>query len=428
MSAPSEAEVQTQWKNTIALIMKIWKAGRTDADSIITRFDTLMQSIESDFGSNIMASGQQVRNATASIIGFAGTLQIPLIQSYLRHVYDYYNLTDINRMLDELYDQFAAGSVRIASRQFVFGSPTAGGSNVGTGQILRLNKDKNNFDIENQHADGKTALCIGDVSSGIPKWEEVFEFRGQSSGIDDLDGIGSGLSKNITALSARNSLLLNPSFSSLSGTITVPTAITDWTSSVTVNGTNYEFDEVNYYRDFEGDTTPRALQIKVTASLTQKLSLRGTVVDWTKPYLCQIAYKPNGAAGTLQLSLGSQDVSVVLSGGESNVWTILRVPLNTNLWPKNWTQADTEIVVSWTKTSGTIIIDEVLLTPMDEFDGSFYAIVPPNSGAPVQFLEDDVFTWTDTETGSVIQYWLFRAFNKYLPHATGGSITFTDPT
>jgi hypothetical protein len=608
VSNPIESEVQSQWRNAIALVKKLWAAGRTDASNILGLLDAVFQSAESDFAPNIINGGQNIRGLLAGIIEQAAALQTPHIQSYVRHIYNYYNLTDINDMLDKLYLEFAKGIQRIKSRQFSFDDPlpqilnwtytldgsvepdadgwvlggtdyctaadgiltidtiapggnavcnysketafvnangtaaefrmqvvtsaeytdqrcqvivlddsvgmdlwfsatgirvkdyhsaefqvipfdtsdgyhtylikmqgTTGklyidrhlklvmtltpstglnfvrfgddssgagansisrwdyfryvtslsGNNTGNGVILRLNKDAYDFDIESQHADIKKAKCVEDVSTGTAKWEEAFLFEGESAGIDELDRIGSGATKKITAVSARDSLLLNPSFSSFAGTIAAPTDITDWTSNITVNGTNYEIDEADYYRDFEGDTTPRALKIKASAILSQKLSLRGTVLDWTRPYLLQVAWKRDAGEGTLTINLGGKTTNVAVAAQSG--WQLLYIPLDKDSWPKNFSQADTQISIQWAKTSGNIIIDDVLLIPLEEFDGSFYAIVPVDA-SPVQFRKDDCFDWSDAEIGSVIQYWLFRSFGRYLPHTTGEGITFADPS
>jgi hypothetical protein len=260
MASPTEGQVQTQWQNGIAMIMKLWQAGRTDAlTNIIARLDTLVQSANSDFAPNIVGMGQTIRNSLANIVGMHASVLMPHIQSYNKHVYNYPNLSDINEMIDNLFTRWHAGTVRIPSRQFTFGTPAAGGANVGNGQVLRLNKDKYNYDMENQHADSKRFTCLRDVNLGTAKWEEAFELRGYDAGIDELDMIGSGLVKEVAAFSARDSLLLNPSFSSYSGALpSTPTDITNWVCSPAVGAANYEIDETNYFRDFLGDTTPRS--------------------------------------------------------------------------------------------------------------------------------------------------------------------------
>ena len=49
-------------------------------------------------------------------------------------------------------------------------------------------------------------------------------------------------------------------------------------------------------------------------------------------------------------------------------------------------------------------------------------------GGSTPFLRGDVFTYTDSiASDSKIQRWLFRAYGRYLPHATAAGETVTDP-
>ena len=86
-----------------------------------------------------------------------------------------------------------------------------------------------------------------------------------------------------------------------------PTAITSWTSSVTVNSTNYSFDSANVYRDFIGAGTAYAVNVKVTANLTQRLTVRGTRLNVGVPYFLQVAWnrQVGTASGTLLARMGA---------------------------------------------------------------------------------------------------------------------------
>jgi hypothetical protein len=354
----------------------------------------------------------------------ASALWSPLLRAYVRHVINAENISDSDGMIDRIYRYMVDNTLTVQSRNFTFGTPAAGGSNAGNGAYTRLNKDEWNFSIENQHVDAKTARCLFDQNSGTGIGEEIFEVYGQSPGPDGLQLSGSGAKKLIAALSARNSLLSNTSFDQFGGTAAAPTDITSWVSSLAVNSTNYTFDGTNYYRKFQG-TTPYALNMLATGTLTQKLSAFNTKMRPDVPYLLQLAYNRavNSAAGTLQTSMGSQTNSVVLAAQVG--WNLLTVPstIGTNCWFKNFNQQDLQLQISWTRTGGTgLLLDDMLLVPGTQFDGGWLWII----GGSTAFLKNDTWTYTDTATEpGLLNYWLFRGKGRYLPSVTGGGHTWS---
>ena len=76
------------------------------------------------------------------------------------------------------------------------------------------------------------------------------------------------------------------------------------------------------------------------------------------------------------------------------------------------------------RTTGTVLVDTFLCVPMQSFDGSWW--LPLGNETP--FLRDDDFTVTDSATEAIIQRWFWQSLGRYLPHATGGSVTWADPT
>jgi hypothetical protein len=99
-------------------------------------------------------------------------------------------------------------------------------------------------------------------------------------------------------------------------------------------------------------------------------------------------------------------------------------------WYKNFAQTDLQVQIDWTRTSGTLLIDDVLLVPGTPFDGSWYWAIPNSAASYTPHRVLDEFTWADNATASTgkIQVWNWRAFNRYLPHSNGSSITFSDPS
>lgn len=424
MASPTRAEVEAQWK---AMADLLENARTAAAANWVSREDTLVQALESDFADEITSSASRSRAFLAGLLSNANaaSMHTPHMRSYCRHVANTPELSDPQLMVDRIYRYMKDNTYSVKGRNFTFGSPSAGGGNAGNGTILRLTKDEYNENIENQHADSKTAICTTDRQGGTAQHEESFEFRGQAPGRDGLQLTGSGKTKNIAAASARQSLLFNPSFSQYSGTIASPTDITSWTANVTVNSTNYTLDQTNYYRDFQGDATPTALNFKTTSNLSQKISLGNFKLLPNTPYMLQLAWnrQVGAASGTLLTRLGAVNNSVVAAAQTG--WQILRVVATPgqNNWHKQFNEQDLDITIEWTRTGGELLVDDVLLIPGIQFDGAWYWVI----GGSTPFLRNDVFTWTDTEVGSKLQYWLWRATGRYLPSKTDGSETWTDP-
>ena len=227
---------------------------------------------------------------------------------------------------------------------------------------------------------------------------------------------------------ASQRFIRNASFSqgTPSGATASPTDITSWTSDITVNGTNYEIiggTGVNgYYRDFPGDTTPLALRLQATGTttLSQNLETLRSSFRTDVPYYCQVAWRRKGTAdGTLTLRLGAVTAAVDITTGVADAWNVLRIALGTGCWYQNFGQAALTFSIARTSaTTGDVDIDDIILSPMANFDGSWYAIV----GSQTQFLLDDSFTMADNEYGlsqavpqGVLSAWLYRTIGRYLP-------------
>lgn len=440
MAAISETAVRNIWKAAVRIYDEQRKAAAITAS---TNFITLQAALIA------LLSGDYVNDMTARVQGTRQKLTTVLndASSALDVVFRYYAQTintpeiDIQSAITRVYDHFVTNTLTIPSRLFVFGSVTAGGSNVGNGTITRLNLDPNGFVLENQAADTKTFMCVADASSGTEKNEESFEVRGLSAPPDNLTLSGSGKKTNIASLSARASqrFIRNASFSQSTpaGPTAAPTDITSWTSNITVNGTNYELiggTGVNgFYRDFPGDTTPLALRIKYTAgtaTVSQNLETLRSTFALNTPYYVHVAWRRKSSAdGTLTLTLGASSASVSVSSGTNDVWNVLKIGPGTANWYKNFGQAALSLSVSWSgQTTGNLDIDDVVISPFANFDGSWYSVV----GANTQFLESDSFTFADTEQGSsqspeqgVLQAWLFRTVGRYLPSKPKAPATAT---
>ncbi len=431
MAALSESAVRSIWQKAIKIYEEQRKAAATTSSTnFITLQAALIAVLSGDYVADMTQRVAGTRQKLTTVLGDAAAATEIIFRYYAQAINT--PELDVQSAVTRVYDWFVANSYTIPSRLFVWASPSAG-SNTGTGVIVRLNFDANGVPLENQASDTKTMICTADSSSGANRGEESFEFRGQTAPVDNLmfatNNVGSGKKTNISSLSAKASqtFIRNASFSQStpSGATAVPTDITSWTSSITVNGTNYEVlggtGVDGYYRDFPGDTTPLALRIKATAaSLTQNLeTLRSTFVQ-SVPYYISVAWRRKGTAdGTLTLSLGGSSAAVDITTGVADAWNILKIGPGTANWFKNFDQAGLTLTIARSAGStGNVDIDDCIISPYFNFDGSWYAVV----GGATQFKINDSFTAADSEQGlaqatpqGVLAAWLYRTTGRYLP-------------
>lgn len=399
---------------------------------MISLIDSLDQNVESDWPDEITAAEQAIRAASAGIVSatVAQAIQRPFLKQYCKTVIGKGNIANDADMLNELYLYLQAQPRYVQSRGFTYGSPAAAGANVGNGQIVRLTKDSYNFDIENCFVESKRARCLADQNTGTRRGEEIFELRGQTQARDDLERSGSGIIATLNSLTTDQSLLFNASWSQSGGTAAAPTSITNWTASATVSSTNFSFDSTNFFRAAPSDgTTSYALNVKSTTTLTQKLSLRGTVVRRDRPYLVALAWNRavGTASGTLVIRMGSVSSTVVVSAQTG--WNITLCPgtLGQADWYRNWQQDDPSIQIDWTRTAGSLLLDDVLFVEGTLFDSTYYWAIPASVATWAPWRYNDEFTWADSAIDSKIQKWIWRAWNTYMPHSLGSSISFADP-
>jgi hypothetical protein len=425
---PTFAESQALIKKITYLLHLVRDRAEVTSTTLTSQIDTVQQAVEGDFSAELLDAVEALRNRYASLMSedtVRALLTPPLL--HIAKVLDWPD-TDPSAILTRLYEYMVTNSLTVKGRNISFGSVTAGGSNAGNGTVNRLVKDETNYQIEATTVEVKTLECIFDATSRTEKGEEEFEVRGESANKDGLETAGSGTLAVLRAMSARDTaaILDNPSFTTYSGTTSAPTAISGWTptASSTVY-TNLAIDTTNYYRLVPGETTGAALKISAADGVSQALSVRGSKLSPNVPYYLQVAYNRQVGSGsaTLQISLGATTKSVVLAAQTG--WNVLRLDLDQGLWLRRFNEQDLDIRIELTSyTSGYVLVDDVILVPMQQVDGAWYAVV----GGSTPFLRRDTFTFTDTGgTSAIQQYWFWRGFGQYLPFKTDGSETWTDP-
>lgn len=433
MATPTRAEVEAQWVNAAKCLDLITAAGAENATNLIGLIDTLEQSYEGDYIGESEAAVQAIRGSLAGVVtpGFAQEVQRPYLRMYCKDVIALLNVATAGdtTMLNAMIDYMRDNAHFVQSRVITYGASAAGASNVGTNQIVRLVKDKDNFDIEAVWIDQKLIRCILDHNTGRDLGNELWSIEGQSRLKDELKRSGSGLTGSLAGSVSDDSLLSNPSFQSFGGTAAVPTSITDWTSSVTVNDTNFAFDSTNMFRKGPGDgDTTYSLKVKTACSLTQKLTVSGNDLSRSLPYAMVLIYNAEtfSGQGDLVVRMGGVSSGTVTVTGQTG-WQVLVVPVAQNWahWYKVFQEDDLAIDIDLTGMSGgSVLLGEALFISGTPFDNLWYWVLPSSGNATYLPPEiDDEFTFLDTAADtSLIQKWVVRAWNYYFPHSNGSSI------
>lgn len=433
MASPTIAETHTMLKNEVDLLEELRKFAESNAKNFVGMEDTIVQSLETDFAVELTNAVAGARAGINGALAQATAILDPVFRTYGKVIGA--PEADVQTIITRFIEYCVANSITFNSRDVTFGSVSAGGSNVGNGTWNRLTKDKYNYDIEAVFAEAVTATCVADQSINGLKHAEEFEVRGASPSRDLLALAGSGHVQAIACAHAGNSKLSNPSFSRYTGTAATPTAIEGWTPVSSIS--NYAIDESNYYRGFPGDTLnsgdvgSASLKISANDTIAQALTVFGTVLDPDVPMYAQIAYnrQVGSGDGTLTLHMGGVSASVSLAAQTG--WNILRIALGQNNWHRQFNEADLDIKVQLaSRTTGYVLVDDLIFVPFVRFGlaenliGTWMCPV----GGSTPFLRGDVFTYTDSiASDSKIQRWLFRAYGRYLPHATAAGETVTDP-
>lgn len=450
-------ETEAQLKSLATLVIKSFEQARmlgsknstTQSGTInITNVVTMQSTLDGLLvGTNLVASAGIFAANRANLVGFLKQAGPALQNQFTEYgkVLGYAG-NAFNQQFANVFRDYSTNTKAVQSRGFVFGSPAAGGSNHGNGTIIRLNVDEWGNVLENQTSDAKIARCTKDATSTASFQNENFTLEGATAGRDALEEYGSGKTVaaggglNLIAISALNSSsygVNNASFSTTTpaAAITNPTALTDlpnWTvAGSTFTSTNFQVSRsdgtagTDYYRGFQGDTTPVAIKASPNSwTLSQNLTLNGAKFLRGGCYYFHVAVcRRSSADGTFTFTVGNSTVSVDLTTLANDTWALLKIAVTKATYYKNFGSPSVAMTIGRSGGStGTVDFDDVTVGAFQRFDGGFYALV----GGPVGFQVEDTFTFTDTECGSagrtsevfsITQKWLTRGFGGYLPAA-----------
>lgn len=442
---PLESEVQAQWKAVVDMIETI----RDTADSSIAgaagKIDVLLQTLEGEYTPVQLAElAVRLRAGLSGLVTPAVALAAlrPILLEYMPIIAagggEGSASTATGDMARALYLWLHANTDSIKSRGITYGTPAAGGSNVGNGTLSRLTLDEHGYKLESCTPEVKTFRCVADARTGAKAEAEVFEVQGEPSSYDALlrGNFGSGDASRtlITALhagqGAGGSLLTNGSFSTYSASSTPK--FTGWTQ--TAGGANIAQDTTNFYRSFPNATTDASLKITGnagTVTLTQPLTaMRTQRLDPATPYFLRVmvnASLGSATGGDFVLRFGSVDTTVSV-GSISSGWQEILVNVTAANWLRNVNEAGLSVEIEWnSSTGGYLLVDDMILAPWSLIDGTYW-VLRQKHATPVAWVLDDKITATDTGgapgTG-ILQWWWHVAGLGYLP--SDATPTIADP-
>ncbi len=437
---PTEAEVQDQWRKAIDIVEQT----RVFADGLCgdgEEFYDLLSALEGEFTPDALASWAASFRAGLSSMVDGSVVYDAIAPCVLEYgqVLKSANATGSNYetvpdLMRAIYEHFAGGLERVETRALAL---DIDGAKVGTGngEISRLITDENDHMIEACHVERKVFRCRRDQNSGTKEYAEVFELIGVTRSRDNLllNSFGSGgtlqagVRNSNAGTGEGGSMLKNSSFSSYD-----TANDNDFTGWEYVAGTVPTQDLAVYYPSIV--STPASAVFSTTGRIKQSLSdLRRGRLNPNRPYFLRaMVRKDSGvtaSGGNFIMHLGSRSVSQTILGLAAG-WNEVIIPLDQYCWFKKFNQDDFNVEIEWTSAStGTLHVSDLILTEMTFIDGHWW-VARMNAASPDSWLVDDEITFVDTQadaTAGKIQYNLWRAGLGYLPHATGGAITFTDP-
>lgn len=323
-------------------------------------------------------------------------------------------------------------------------------SGTGTGAINRLTVDRFGYALECTGPEDKIFVCdVDQTTQGGQQHAEAFRLDFETAWKDPLYWTGSGNKGRRLACTHALSApgwLKNPSFEQPGGITddTSPsstTAITGWTINGAAANLKMRSAAGFYYRGYPGaPSTLYGIEFEADDAIYQTIRTAqpGKGFDRRVPIYAQVAVKRlDNATGNITIAVGGQSTTVTIGSLTNNAWNVVRLAVGTKSWYDNQREDafDVRITVD-TLATGTVVIDDVILAPYQNLDGTWYCAV----GSDTAFLLRDTVTFNDTDGGTraLFSYWLWRAWEDeiavlteamgWFPSAGSGSNTIAEPS
>lgn len=431
-----------QWSATWLTLAKFKQqaqvlAENNGSDDFVSLQNSLLTALKGDTSRDVLAGVASMRASLNDLILNTAAMDA--------HLEDLDKLTDGTFVasaasgpaarLEQLRRYMIANSKTVASRAFTYGAPTAGGSNTGSGVLLRLVTGPDGYDLEATPIGGWEARCIADANTGAVRNAERFSVRDTLALGDAVEFQGGGTVGELTALgnAGGRNLLTNPGFDSRAGDASAPSSLPGWTTTAT-GGTEYQLDSTNTFLPKIRSTENRySLRIDADSSYTQRLDSANAALKRGVPLVvvARVGRSFGSGDGTVTLDVGARSASLA-SGSASAGWNHLYAPVTPsgNLWQTSgdrlyydYLKEDpfTFGISLASRTTGYWNVDDIVVAPMTQIGAHWYCLL---AGATPFFagLEaigtGDTFSWSDSLSGSeaVRQYWMYRDYGESMPH------------
>lgn len=448
MAEPSAVTMGTALAQACKVSQEFSEAARTASTGLLATLEATRDALSGRIASSAAVGVEEIRAVAADAI--SRDLGLSVIVPILRQLALAYDLDSAqeggeSQLMLDLYDEMITQTHYVKQRALTYGSPSAGGSNVGDGTCLRLTVDEQGHELQGWFADTLTLECESDQTLNGRTLQETFRLRGTAESPDllELDGYGpeidqSGIPVASALLTEQSGLLTNPSFDEGTFSGTTITTLTGWETPVSGDWTNYETDTTSTYIYLDSTNGGTARNLRQTADDTVYQGLVTTArasFPRDVPFLIGVrVYRRDSCDGTLTLRLSS----AATSGGISNAVSVsgLSAGWNTvylvatpgaNCWPANfWANTLKFSIQLASRTTGSLHFSDTIFVPFTRVGalgdnrsgrgamGTYLALV----SGQTPFMRKDTFTITDSETEAdrgVIQFWLSRYGLGYLP-------------
>lgn len=428
MATPTFAEVSARLTAHVRIVDTEWKNSAINSPSIVSAIDTAVQAAEGDFVGTYVRTLDSSRRAVSNALQTMMAGFDPILRDMGKAISSPY--TDPLLILQDLRQYCEDNSYVYLYRNFTRGAASAGGSNVGTGTIIRNDKDE--FDNAIQSGLGYSSgsfvfrlECVADARSGRGRGNEQFSvFTTGEIADDQLEEGASGGPVLLDAVCADDvTLITNANFATYNSTSGFQAS--GWLAANTpATGVTQNTTSALAHRPIRNNSTPIAssdtYSSVVMASGADPLYQYLRNINPDIPYLIGFWYKHSGtiSAGTAKLTVGS----VSITKAASTSWTFVRID-ETNedyAWPSTWLANGAKIQIERDGESAeTMYIGGVIAVPYDFVNGAMLKILAGATdfvaGSSINIA--DYFTITDATDATVgtTVYWIDRVYGVSLP-------------
>ena len=377
------------------------------------------------------------RDGAAALFTPAGLQQIfhPHVREALRAVGTIPSRNNYISNLRLLIRHFVDNGLLFKSREMTFDDPalTNAGHSSADGDLYRVSEDKYGYPLECRHAEAMYARCIKDQLSGAGgKHREVFRVYGENRPASPwLARSGSGITRDIEAMDINSGQFLqNPGFEDNSGSddgdapSSLASGVRAWTLECPSKGTagfalrKQAVGETNadIFRGFKGseNTVLWALEANAPFRISQNIQKENPSASYSRdlPYITLPAIKrKNAATGTIEMRLGKVIKNISLASFADDTYVQHVLSEDEQAYYRQFgAQQDVELSF-WCPdlATGEVVFDDVVHAPMQNVDGTYYALV----GGATPFLRDDRFDWTDVQGATTFfSFWLWASLEQ----------------